>query len=90
MTNLLHKETTEGILKAFYKVYNQLGFGFLEKVYENALFHELSKAELYCEKQKRIKVFYDDHQVGEYYADIIVENQIILELKGCRSTNKGT
>jgi len=88
MTNLLHKETTEGILKAFYKVYNQLGFGFLEKVYENALFHELSKAELYCEKQKRIKVFYDDHQVGEYYADIIVENQIILELKAAEALIK--
>ncbi len=88
MTNLLHRETTEGILKAFYKVYNELGFGFLEKVYENALFHELSKAGFYCEKQRQIKVYYDDHQVGEYYADIIVENQIILELKAAEALIK--
>jgi len=88
MTNLLHRETTEGILKAFYKVYNELGFGFLEKVYENALFHELSKSGFYCEKQRQIKVYYDDHQVGVYYADIIVENQIILELKAAESLIK--
>lgn len=79
--DLLHKEITDKIIKAFYKVYNELGFGFLEKVYENALFIELESMGLICEKQKPINVFYEDHKVGSYFADLIVENKIILELK---------
>ena len=79
--NLLHKDTTDIILKSFYKVYNNLGYGFLEKVYENALLYELRNQGLDCEKQKPIKVYYEQIQVGEYYADIIVNECIILELK---------
>ena len=78
---LLHKETTEKIINCFYVVYNSLGYGFLEKVYEKALFIELTNAGLFCEKQKQIDVFYKGEKVGLYYADIIVENKIILELK---------
>ena len=78
---LLHRDLTDKIIKAFYRVYNKLGFGFLEKVYQNALFLELTNAGLFCEKQKPIKVFYNDHLVGEYYADIIVNDCVILELK---------
>lgn len=83
--NLLHKDTTDIILKSFYKVYNNLGYGFLEKVYENALLCELRNQGLDCEKQKPIKVYYEQIQVGEYYADIIVNECIILELKAAES-----
>ncbi len=78
---LLHNDSTDKIIKSFYKVYNELGFGFLEKVYENALFIELKALGLYCEKQKQIIVYYNSQIVGEYFADIIDNNCIILELK---------
>lgn len=81
----LHGEITEKIIKAFYKVYNELGFGFLEKVYENALYLELEQMDLKCEKQKQIVVYYQDKVVGKYFADIIVENKVILELKAAES-----
>lgn len=60
----LHGEITQVIIQAFYKVYNELGYGFLEKVYENALFIELEKTGLYIEKQRRIKVYYENEVVG--------------------------
>ena len=82
---LLHKNITDIILKSYYKVFNNLGYGFLEKVYENALFYELKKQGLVCEKQKPIKVYYDEIQVGEYYADIIVNECNIIELKAAES-----
>ncbi len=78
---MLHSEITDKILKAYYKVYNTLGYGFLEKVYENAMIIELEKQDLVAVKQKPIKVYYIGEVVGEYFADIIVENKIILELK---------
>lgn len=62
-------------------MYNELGFGFLEKVYQNALFLELVEMDLYCEKQKQIKVYYHEEIVREYFADLIVNDCIILELK---------
>ena len=85
MGEFLHEELSSRIIKCFYTVYNTLGYGFLEKVYENALMIELSKNGLKAEKQKHIKVFYDDQSVGEYFADIIVEDTIILELKAAKS-----
>ena len=81
MSELLHKDLSNKIIKCFYTVYNTLGFGFLEKVYENALMIELSINGLKAEKQKQIKVYYENQTVGEYFADIIVEDSIILELK---------
>ncbi|MCW0482867.1 GxxExxY protein [Gaoshiqia sediminis] len=78
---LLYEELSSEILKAFYNVYNKLGYGFLEKVYENALLLELRKNRLKCESQIPIKVYYDEVPVGEYFADIMVEDIIILELK---------
>ena len=81
----LHSEITDKIIKAFYKVYNELGFGFLENVYENALYLELVQMKLKCEKQKPIAVYYQDKVVGKYFADIIVENKVILELKATES-----
>jgi GxxExxY protein len=79
--DLLHKNITDVILASFYNVYNTLGYGFLEKVYENALFLELTEVGLSCEKQKPIEVFYKEVKVGNYFADIIVNNIIIIELK---------
>jgi GxxExxY protein len=78
---MLYQETTSVILKCFYKVYNTLGYGFLEKVYENALYYELVKHGLSCRKQAPITVMYGNLTVGNYFADIIVEEKIILELK---------
>ena len=85
MTELLHENITDKILKAFYNVYNTLGFGFLEKVYENALMIELNSMGLFCEKQRPIKVFYNERIVGEYFADIIVNHCVILELKAAET-----
>lgn len=76
-----YQHITEKIIRAFYNVYNTLGYGFLEKVYENALMIELKSLNLNCERQKQIKVFYRNENVGEYYADIIVENKVIIEIK---------
>ena len=80
-----HKEITEQIIKLFYQVYNELGFGFLEKVYQNALFMELVANGFEVEPQKQIKVYYKGRQIGEYYADIIVNGLVILELKAAES-----
>lgn len=78
---LLYQEITDTILKCFYKVYNELGYGFLEKVYENALIIELQNSQLHCSQQSPIKVYYQKSKVGTYFADILVEDKIIIELK---------
>lgn len=81
MDNLLYSDVTGKIIKGFYKVCNMLGFGFLEKVYENALISELRDAGLKVEQQKSVNVYYNRKSVGEYYADLIVEDCVIVELK---------
>ncbi|MBK9224658.1 MAG: GxxExxY protein [Flavobacterium sp.] len=78
---LLHEELTNVIIKTFYEVYNELGYGFLEKVYQNSLFLELKNKGFKVEAQKKISVYYKGIEVGEYYADLIVEDLVILELK---------
>lgn len=78
---LLHQDTTDQIIKAFYNVYNKLGYGFLEKVYENAIMIELTKMGIPCEKQVPIDVYYESEHIGKYYADLLVNNQVIVELK---------
>lgn len=78
---LLHEELTDVIIKIFYEVYNELGHGFLEKVYQNSLYLELKNKGYNVEAQKRINVYYKGTEVGEYFADLIVENAVILELK---------
>jgi GxxExxY protein len=83
--NYLHKDITSEIINCFYTVYNKLGYGFLEKVYENALKIELESKGLFVEKQKPIGVYYKGHLVGEYFADLIVENKVILELKAAET-----
>ncbi len=76
-----HKDTTEKIIGAFFTVYNTLGYGFLEKVYENALVIELRKLGLQVAQQASIQVYYDGQIVGEYCADLLVEAAVIVELK---------
>ena len=83
--NYIHSDITEKIIKAFYNVYNKLGYGFLEKVYENAMLIELTKFGLNCKNQFPIEVFYDEKKVGEYFADIIVNDSVIVELKAAEN-----
>ncbi len=82
---MLHSDLTEKIIGAFYKVNNSLGFGFLEKVYENALKIELQKLGFNVKQQQNIKVYYENNQVGDYYADLLVNDLIIIELKAAES-----
>ena len=84
-SNYKHTDLTEKIISAFYKVYNTLGFGFLEKVYGNALMHQLVMDGLRVEKEKQIKVYYEEKMVGEYYADIMVEGKVIIEIKAAEA-----
>jgi GxxExxY protein len=77
-------QITSTIIKCAYKVSNTLGCGYLERVYENALLLELHKAGLKAEQQHPIKVHYDGAVVGEYYADLFVEDSVIVELKAVR------
>jgi GxxExxY protein len=78
---MLHEETTQGIIKAFYHVYNNLGFGFLEKVYENSLAIELAANGFDIKRQVPVYVHYRGEKVGDYFADMIVNDKVILELK---------
>lgn len=83
--NHLHSEITSLIIKAFFNVYNRLGHGFLEKVYQNALAIELRKYGFECILNHPIEVFYEGHKVGFYYADILVNNCVIIENKAAAS-----
>lgn len=76
-----HTDVTDLILKAFYKVYNEFRYGFLEKVYQNSLAIELRKLRLPVVQEARIEVYYDGQVVGEYFADLLVANAVIVEVK---------
>ncbi len=82
---MYHEEITNQIICSFYNVYNSLGHGFLEKVYENSLSIELKKVGLAVNQQEAIKVYYDGVQVGDYFADIVVNEIVILELKSAEA-----
>ena len=79
--NYQHSDLTKKIIGCFYGVYHSLGYGFLEKVYENSLALELKQNGLFTVQQMPIKVSYKEQPVGDYFADLVVENKIILELK---------
>lgn len=83
--NYIEEELTNNIINLFYKVHHKLGFGFLEKVYKNALFIELSEAGFICETEKAINVLYNGKVIGQFFADIIVNGKVILELKACEN-----
>ena len=86
--NLKHSELTKKIIKSYYDVYNSLGYGFLERVYENAMFYELQKKGLIVERQKSIKVYYKNIVVGNFFADLVINNSVIVELKAATRLNK--
>lgn len=83
MENYKCSALTDKIIRAFYTVYNTLGYGFLEKVYENALLIELRNCGLAAVAQYPVDVYYEEERVGIYFADILVENAVIVELKAC-------
>lgn len=85
---LLHKDTSFKIIAAVYEVHNVLGFGFLESVYQKALLKELLSRGLNAEGQKEIIVRYKGEDVGSFYADIVVNDEIILELKAIENLTK--
>ena len=80
-----HSEITEQIIAAFYAVYNTLGYGFLEKVFENALVIELRRRGLRVVQQMPITVYYTGEVVGEYFADLLVADLIIVEIKAVKA-----
>lgn len=88
MTNYLHQSLTEQIIRAFYTVYNKLGHGFQEKVYENSLVIEIGKSDLLCSQQFPITAFYDKIPVGNYFADITVEETVLIEVKAVEELTK--
>jgi GxxExxY protein len=79
-----HESLTREIIGAAYSVYNEMGFGFLESVYESCMIVEMTSRGLFAEPQKPIEVFYRGHSVGYFVADLIVDNLIIVELKSVR------
>ncbi len=82
-----YAELTEKIIKAAQNVHNKLGYGFLEKVYHNAMVLELRKTGLETVSEKAITVYYDGQVVGEYSADIVVADKVILEIKAVQTVN---
>lgn len=72
---------THRVIGSAYKVHNTLGFGFLEKVYENALKLELKRRGIYVQQQVRLPVWYEGQQVGVYFPDLWIETQLIIEIK---------
>ena len=83
--DIKYKELTEKIIKIYYKVYNTLGYGFLEKVYENAMIIEFRKANIPAVSQDPIKVLYENEVIGEYYADLLVDRKVIVEIKATKN-----
>ena len=81
MKNFPHQELTKKIIGIYYDVYNELGYGFLERVYQNAMHIELTKRGYQVEINKKLIIYYKKEVVGEYIPDIIVNGLIILELK---------
>ena len=82
-----YQELTHQIIDAAYRVHKVLGYGFLEKVYQNALMIELRKTGLQAECERPLKILYESEVVGDYICDIVVEDKVILELKAVKEIN---
>ncbi len=82
---LRQAELTDQIINVYYTVYNALGYGFLEKVYETAMLQEFERRGLQVEQQRNIEVYFSGKLVGDYYADLVVENRVILEIKAAEA-----
>jgi len=87
MSKYKYEEITRQIINAAHTVHNELGYGFLEKVYHNSLVIELRKRSFFVEPEKPINVKYDNQPVGEYFADIVVDNKVIVEVKATDKYN---
>lgn len=85
MSEFKHKELSEILIGIYFNVYNALGYGFLEKVYENSFAIELEEIEISYKLQEPIEVYYKGLQVGYFKADIVVDDKIIIELKAAES-----
>ena len=85
MMELLYKDITDKIIGGTFEVYRTLGYGFLEKVYENAMVIECRKEDIPLTAQSAIKVQYENEIIGEYYADLLVDNKVIVEIKATKS-----
>lgn len=83
-----HEELTHKIIGCAYKVYNVLGFGFLESVYKKALVIELNKINLKVEQEKPLKIYYDNQIVGDFYVDLLAEDEVVIELKSVEHLTK--
>ena len=83
--DIKYKELTDKIIKIFYRVYNKLGYGFLERIYENAMMIEFKRESIPAVSQSAIKVFYEDEIIGEYFADILVDDKVIVEIKAAKN-----
>jgi GxxExxY protein len=79
--NLLHRDLTDKIISCFYRIYNDLGYGFLERVYQNALHYALVDVGLECTAEQSIKVYHNNRMVGDYRADLLIENAMLVEIK---------
>jgi GxxExxY protein len=82
---MLYPEISEQIIKSFFHVYNTLGYGFLEKVYENSLRNSLRKSGFEVAQQLPISVRFEEEVVGEYFADLVIEDRILVEIKVAQS-----
>jgi GxxExxY protein len=83
-----HSELTERIIGVYYRIYNKLGFGFVERVYHNAFKIELENEQIPFESEKRITIFYDKKVVGNYIADLVINDCLILELKAAENLDQ--
>ncbi len=84
-SGLVHAETTEAIIQRFYHVYNTLGFGFLEKVYENSMRVSLEESGFTVKQQFPIDVVFEGVNVGDYFADLLVDDKVVIELKAAQA-----
>jgi GxxExxY protein len=85
---LKHAEITEGIIGVFYNVYNELGYGFLESVYETCMAIGLTEAGFQVQRQRPISVWFRERRVGEFFADLVVNEQVIIELKSTHTLDR--
>ena len=83
-----HENLTRQIIGCAYQVYNKLGFGFLESVYKKAMLIELESIKLRAEAEKALKVYYDNQVVGDFYVDLLAEDEIVIELKSVEHLTK--
>ena len=83
-----YEAVTHKIIGAAYQVFNTLGFGFLESVYKKAMIIQLSKDPLKVEPEKPLKIYYDGQIIGDFYVDLLIEDEIIVELKSVQNLTK--